>query len=628
MEYKIFTTIGMLNINVPMHERPTDSGERYMVCPICSSSRKPEHRKEEKLAVNIDGGNWRCNHCGEGGILHTDRDIVDKIKPLMSAPKTREMTDDILGWFKKRGISKETVECFRIKKAFKRILQIHNPKDELRGKHVDRNCIAFPFINDGKLINIQYRDQDKNFSMESGAEKILYNIDSIKPKGIKRAVITEGMLDCMCFHEAGFQHVVSVPHGATISPKEIEQFKKTGKLIIDKPLNLVYLDHHIKLLDSIEEWIIATDDDPAGIKLREEIARRLGRDKCRYIKFSMYKKANGLPCKDGNDILDDHGAKLLLSLVDTANYFPTSDIVPIDELFDGMRNNFGSLLVKGKPLGFKDLEAHISLHLGHSIAINGYATMGKTSFILYLLVFCAVAFKWKSICYTPENYPLEQVYELLIEIYIGKSAKYGSTDKMTITQYEEGAKFIKENIYLVADKEDGYTPKELLGVFAGAIKRYGIRICCLDPWNALEHKREHQYNLDDYTKSVLSKINRFTIKHNVLTLIGVHPPTPEKSASKTYVAPSVYEIEGGSSWSKKMYEIICIHRSSDDFEDTTTDVHIQKIKIHKTTGFPTPKDSPARLNFNRRSNRYEDIDGESPLEELLRDKSEQTELNF
>lgn len=538
------------------------------------------------------------------------------------------MTEDIYGWFKKRGISKEVVDKFKIKKAYRMILQLNSDNDKIRGTHQNRNCLAFPLINDGKLINVQYRDKDKNFAMESGAEKILFNVDSIKGKGIKRAIITEGYIDCMSFDEAGFPHVVSVPNGTTISKKELEIFKETGKIVSEKPLNLAYLDFHIKLFDSIEEVIVATDDDAAGIKLREELARRIGVEKCRFIRFSKYRKSNNEPCKDGNDVLIHHGPKILAQMVETAEYFPTNDIIPLDQLFEKMLDSFGSPLIKGLSLNFKELEAHLSLHLGHTIAINGYPSMGKTSFILYLLVYCAVAFKWKSVLYTPENYPIENVYELLIEIYVGKSAKFGSSDKMTIMQYKEGAKFIKDNIFIIADNDDGYTPKEILAVFKNAIKRYGVRICCFDPWNALEHKMERSLNIDDYTKSRLSMINRFTVKYNVLTLIGVHPPTPEKSATKIYPVPSMFDVEGGGAWSKKMYEIVCIHRSTDDFNDTTTEVHIQKVKVQKTTGVPTPRSLPAKINYNRKSNRYEDIDGESPLEIVLRDRTEQTELIF
>lgn len=629
MKYKIFTSIGMIELDVALHAKSDTSGERYMVCPICTMHRKPEHRGEQKFAVNIQEMVWRCNHCGEGGYLHTDKDIEDKIKPLTYSPPGKIVTDGIYKFFNSRRISKATVDYFRIKQANKKILQIHTNKDAERGQWVERSCIAFPLLNDNKLINVQYRDQDKNFSMEPKAEKILFNIDALKGKGIKQAVITEGYIDCMSYHEATFTAVVSVPNGATISPKELEIFKATGKLTEFKPLNLTYLDAHIDLFDEIPEIIIATDDDPAGIKLREELARRLGKDKCRYIKFSIWKKENGEPCKDGNDVLMFHGPKELLKTVDTAEYFPVQEIISADQVYDQLMANYDKVFTHGMSTGFPSLDPHFSWHLGHSIAVNGYPTMGKTSWILYCFVYFAVVYKWKSICYTPENYPVEQVFEHLIEIYIGKSAKADASDRMNMIEYQRGAEFIKNNIYLIEDKTDeGYSVKKILSIFANAVKRYGVRVCSFDPWNSLDHRRESHYNIDDYLKKRLSNINRFATNNNTMVLIGVHPPTPEKTSTKIYNAPSMFDIEGGGAWSKKMYEILCFHRSSDDFQNTDVEVHVQKVKHHKTTGVPTPRESPVLLTFNRRSNRFEDKDGFDPLEDALKDKTEQMEFEF
>ena len=109
MEYKIFTSVGMLTLNVPMHERATSTGERYMECPICTPLRKPEHRGEKKLAVNVQEGAWRCNHCEEGGYLHTDKEIEEKIKPLTYSPNYKPVNDGIYKFFNGRAISKATV---------------------------------------------------------------------------------------------------------------------------------------------------------------------------------------------------------------------------------------------------------------------------------------------------------------------------------------------------------------------------------------------------------------------------------------------------------------------------------------------------------------------------------------
>ena len=42
-----------------------------------------------------------------------------------------------------------------------------------------RNVICFNYYRDKELINIKYRDGEKNFKQYKGAEKIFYGLDDI-----------------------------------------------------------------------------------------------------------------------------------------------------------------------------------------------------------------------------------------------------------------------------------------------------------------------------------------------------------------------------------------------------------------------------------------------------------------
>ena len=44
----------------------------------------------------------------------------------------------------------------------------------------ERNTIQFNYYKDNDLINIKYRDGDKNFKLVKDAERILYGLDDIK----------------------------------------------------------------------------------------------------------------------------------------------------------------------------------------------------------------------------------------------------------------------------------------------------------------------------------------------------------------------------------------------------------------------------------------------------------------
>src|SRR5690606_20899309 len=106
------------------------------------------------------------------------------------------------------------------------------------------------------------------------SELIFYNLDSINES--TEVIIVEGELDCMIVDQVGLKSVVSVPNGATLS---------------NNP-NLDYLENCMSYFDNKERIIIATDNDDAGRKLRDELARRFGKHRCYKVDFADQTDAN------------------------------------------------------------------------------------------------------------------------------------------------------------------------------------------------------------------------------------------------------------------------------------------------------------------------------------------------
>ena len=51
--------------------------------------------------------------------------------------------------------------------------------------------------------------------------------------------------------------------------------------------------------------------------------------------------------------------------------------------------------------------------------------------------------------------------------------------------------------------------------------------------------------------------------------------------------------------------MICIHKHDRvSWENTETEVHIQRNKEHKLVGFPTDRNNPVLMKFERRTNRF------------------------
>lgn len=108
-------------------------------------------------------------------------------------------------------------------------------------------------------------------------------------------------------------NVCSVPNGAS-----------KGNTKLD------YLDNCYKYFENKKSIIICTDNDDAGLALRNELARRFGAYKCKYVDFK--------DCKDANDVLVSKDKETLLELIKTPKNFPLDGIVNINDIWDDVLN--------------------------------------------------------------------------------------------------------------------------------------------------------------------------------------------------------------------------------------------------------------------------------------------------
>ena len=135
-----------------------------------------------------------------------------------------------------------------------------------------RKAINFNYYLDNELINVKYRDGQKNFKLVSGAKLIFYGLDSIKDSN--KVYIVEGEMDALSLHEAEF---------ILFAQYQMEHQKAIRDLNIWTTV--------LSILKNKTEIILCTDNDEAGLNLRNELARRLGKHRCKYIDFDSYKDA-------------------------------------------------------------------------------------------------------------------------------------------------------------------------------------------------------------------------------------------------------------------------------------------------------------------------------------------------
>ena len=106
---KQFTDFG---IEIPFAKK---AGNVKTFCPHCHDQRKD--KRDKSLSVNIDKGIWHCHYCNWSGTLHVGERSHTTPRTTYSKPRPRPispLSTSLMDWFKKRGISEQTISDLRI----------------------------------------------------------------------------------------------------------------------------------------------------------------------------------------------------------------------------------------------------------------------------------------------------------------------------------------------------------------------------------------------------------------------------------------------------------------------------------------------------------------------------------
>jgi twinkle protein len=582
------------NLGIKLRRR---SGQEKTTCPQCSESRR--NKKDTSLSVNITEGTYNCHHCGwKGSVKHFQQKERKKQfdKPDQSMLKSISLNEKVIAYAKGRGISEETLKRF----------MIHAKEDWMPQTQKKERCIVFPYIRGGELINAKYRDGAKNFKLCKDAEMIFFGMQTLEGKHC--AIITEGEWDALAVYEAGFgqnyevvadkdgvvvEHelgrwaVLSVPNGASKGNQKLE-----------------YLDNCSDWLSSIDEFVIATDGDESGISLRDELVRRLGVEKCRILHYpsnAHISNADGSKraCKDLNEVLLVFGKDGLISLINESDAMPVDGITYLGDIFPTMLENFRNGVRLAPSTRFGDFDEYFRWKKGDINVIIGYGNHGKTTFWLQMMLTKSIYDGWRWAIFSPENYPANDFYDDLVEMYAGKWI-----DKMTEEEYVKSCGFVNDHIFYVYP-ENEHDIDSIHEKFRYLILKKGCDGVMIDPFNQLD-KTQKPYERDDqYISNILKDIKRFALLNAVSYNIVMHPKNPTYNSDKSLPVVDMYDIAGGAMTGNKADQIISYFRPNFhiDKNDPNVQVYIQKLKRRRTGG----KLGQFDMKLNWSTKRYSDM---------------------
>ena len=511
-------------------------GKQEGVCPLCSADRKPINQKKKCASYDWERGLGTCHNCHEVFQLHTfkRKGNTNKIynKPKQIANPL--LSDKVIKWFEKRGISNNTLIKMKITEG----------KEFMPQTGKEENTIQFNYFINNELINIKYRDGKKNFKLVKGAEKVFYNIDSTI--GHDYVVIVEGEIDALSFIDAGVHSVVSVPNGATV----------TGT-------NLDYLDSCIDYFEGKEKIIIAVDKDEAGENLRQELIRRLGAETCYTVDFGDY--------KDANEFLVANGRDMLSSIINDASPVPIENVLTLRDIDDELQEFIHEGFKPGYQIGLDNFDNIFSTYTGQFITVTGVPSSGKSDFVDRMVVGYNLKYGWKTAFASPENKPtFLHAHKLIRKIgnWMPEKTDIGSS------KWNEVTEIVNDNFFFI--EHERYDLDAVLNKGAQLVKRKGIKCLVIDPYNKIKMDGASNMSIPDATMEYLTRIEAFAKKYDVLVIVVAHPTKMYKKEDGTIDEPNMYNIKGGGEWYDASYHGLLVHR---DYNKKTVKVKVLKVKF-------------------------------------------------
>lgn len=476
------------------------------------------------------------------GVELEEFDTKVHVKP---EPRLEKLGSKALEFFEKdRRISNNTLLRFKITEAV-----------ELMPQHSKEvTVICFNYFRDDELVNIKFRGPKKSFKLSKNAELILYNLDAIKDE--KTAIIVEGEIDCLTMHECGIYNVASVPNG---TPPPNGKFR------------LEYMDNCWQYFTDKDYVIVATDNDAPGRKLRQELARRIGFEKCKQVIFPE-------GCKDANEILVKHGPDAVRRVFQNPVSWPIEGLYESEEWepeVDDLYENGYPPAYKTRIPGFDEL---LCFYPGQLTTVTGTPQSGKSEFVDFVMTSLSL---FENITWAVFS------FEQPVTIHITKLAekfsqkafdlRSDSRYRMNSKEWQYAKAKIKSHFHFVKLDQLELTMDSLLSKAEELVKQRGVTGLLFDPWNCIEHKNG-EMNETTYILACLNKLIHFLKKYNVMGFLVAHPTKLTKNPkTNKYPVPTLYNISGSAHFFNRTDTGFTIVR---DLNSNRVDVYVQKVKLH------------------------------------------------
>jgi twinkle protein len=425
--------------------------------------------------------------------------------------------------------------------------------------------LAVPYVVRGQTVNHKYRlISEKRHEMDKGGKLVLWNHDCLLEDSKTPVVICEGEWDALVALSMGWR-AVSVPNGAAGIEGE-----------------LTYLWEARDALNKVESFILATDSDEAGLKLRANLISHLGADRCSFVDY-------GKDAKDLNDTLLTYGPEAVAEVLNRAKPMPVKGLYTVDDFPERPELVAWSTGIEAlNDVGDYEKPA-LSVVPGTLTVLTGHANMGKSTLVDQMVAHflkggipvCLASFE-------------TDVKPILVDdlrcalLGIGKHELPRADTRACDALIRNKLQIISQSV----DEDEEMNLEYFLDLCRVAVLRHGVRLVILDPWNELEHKTRQGENETQYIGRALRAIKRFAKVYDVAFWIVAHPTKPFEGKVRM---PRLLDISGSANWANKADFGLSYHR------DGKNSAELCVTKVRK--GYPGRRGS-VRVTYDYRQSRF------------------------
>lgn len=416
------------------------------------------------------------------------------------------------------------------------------------------DAIEIPYMQNGMVVNRKYRTITgaKRFLQDQRGVKCFYNFDAIKQAGDEAIVITEGEMDCVIALQCGYL-AISVPDGApaaTVDP-EADSVKYT------------YLE---PLLRTKNILILAVDSDPAGNNLLHDLAIRLGKHRCKWVKYPK-------GCKDLNDTFMAYGKRGVDAVMARAEFIKVDGVFRMSELPP-------EPAYEALPMPISGLDGKLKLRRGDFSILTGIPSHGKSTFANVLTCNMAKKYGWNIAFASFEQTPQTHHRNNIRSIYHSKPHWFQSPEEIALADA-----WIDEKFSFIVPDLDSDTEADLAWLMqkcAASIIRHNADMVVIDPWNEIDHTYDRGMTITQYTGFAIKQFKKLARKYHVHVMVIAHPAKMQRAKDGGVPIPTLYDVSDSAHWYNKPDLGMIIHRQG----TAETLLRVAKSRYHIEIGKP------------------------------------------